>query len=85
MAADDDNNSETRDHFRAVLAEAAGLIGPGAGAAQGSQSGSAPAVRAVAQDRVQPQRASTRQDRLPATDEFGLKTGTDRGQFIEVS
>ena len=31
MAADDDNNSETRDHFRAVLAEAAGLIGAGGG------------------------------------------------------
>ena len=84
MAAEDTNNSETRDHFRAVLAEAAGLIAPGEASGQ-TGDGAAPTVRAAAQDRMQPQRSAGQSDRLPAADDFGLKTGTDRGQYIEVS
>nr|WP_320143143.1 EAL domain-containing protein [uncultured Cohaesibacter sp.] len=84
MASEDTNNSETRDHFRAVLAEAAGLINPGEASGQAG-GGAAPAVRAASRDRMQPQRSVGQSGRLPAADEFGLKTGTDRGQFIEVS
>nr|WP_321462744.1 EAL domain-containing protein [uncultured Cohaesibacter sp.] len=86
MAAEDGNKSEGRDHFRAVLAEAAGLLEPGTVSAGGLNGGVAPSVRATAQDRPQQQRiAGARSDRLPAADDFGLQTGTDRGQYIEVS
>ena len=84
MAAEDTNNSETRDHFRAVLAEAAGLIAPGEASGQPG-GGAAPTVRAASRDRMQPQRSAGQSERLPAADDFGLQTGTDRGQYIEVS
>ncbi len=78
MAAEDGNNSETRDHFRTALAEAAGLLG--------SNEMAEPVAAPPRQQRMAAQqpRAQSVSDRLPAADDFGLQTGTDRGQFIEV-
>nr|WP_321526403.1 EAL domain-containing protein [uncultured Cohaesibacter sp.] len=77
MAAEDGNNSETRDHFRTALAEAAGLLG----SAETQDPVSVPRQQRVAAP--QP-RAQSLADRLPAADDFGLQTGTDRGQYIEI-
>ncbi|WP_119306711.1 EAL domain-containing protein [Cohaesibacter haloalkalitolerans] len=77
MAAEDGNNSETRDQFRTALAEAAGLLGSG----DASEPVAAPRQQRMAAP--QP-RAQSLADRLPASDDFGLQTGTDRGQYIEI-
>ncbi|WP_316861458.1 EAL domain-containing protein [uncultured Cohaesibacter sp.] len=81
MAAEDSNPDASRDQFRTALAEAAGLIEPAGSRPSAARNGAerrslpssaaAPASRTVA-------------DRLPASDDFGLKTGTDRGQFVEL-
>ncbi|WP_157967673.1 EAL domain-containing protein [Cohaesibacter intestini] len=66
-------NSSTRDHFRNVLAEAAGLMDDGPARSGQSLPGAANG-----------QRASAAPDRLPVSDDYGVKTSTDRGQFLDL-
>ena len=74
MAAQDGDADATRSHFRNVLAEAAGLIETDGAQRPSPQPSAAPA----------PTPGSVT-DRLPATEDFGLRTSTDRGQFLDLS
>ncbi|PLW75099.1 EAL domain-containing protein [Cohaesibacter celericrescens] len=71
MAAQDSGDMSTRDHFRNVLAEAAGLVD----ASEGRPSPTAAAA----------QGASGLTNHSPASDDYGFKTGIDRGQFVDLS
>ena len=76
MANQDPSDSSTREHFRAVLAEAAGLIGPDGGAPQRRGPQSAPVVST---------NGARSEQHLPASGEFGLNTAPERGQFLDLS
>nr|WP_321445323.1 EAL domain-containing protein [uncultured Cohaesibacter sp.] len=79
MAKRDGGGNSTRDHFRNVLAEAAGLMDdapqrpaqPITGANTAPHAPAAPAAPAAS-------------DRLPVSDDYGLKTNTDRGQYLDL-
>ncbi len=82
MAAEEGEDSETRNQFRAVLAEAAGLM---------DTPDSRTNARIAAAEQAQrgapraPEVSARLSDRLPASEDFGLRTGTERGQFIDLS
>ncbi|SNY92464.1 EAL domain-containing protein [Cohaesibacter sp. ES.047] len=82
LASGDGEDSDTRTQFRAVLAEAAGLLEN----SESRTNARIDAATAASSARSAAPEVSTRlSDRLPAADEFGLNTGPERGQFIDLS
>ena len=77
MASQDGGDNATREHFRTVLAEAAGLLEPAV-----EQTSSQ--MRSALVQNSTPVSAPA-SNRLPAADDFGLKTDTSRGQFIDLT
>ncbi len=73
MAKRDGGSNSTRDHFRNVLAEAAGLMD------DAPQHPAQPMPRAN-----NAQRPPAASDRLPVPDDYGLKTSTSRGQYLDL-
>ena len=78
----------TRDHFRNVLAEAAGLMDEGSSPvsiAPNNGFDPNPGIGRANPAKSAGQQRAIDHDRLPATEDYGLKTSTDRGQYLDLS